>query len=109
MTTFLILLAFGLLIVILGAINMTGNLSTLHAYHYKRVKEADRKPFGRLVGIGTALIGVSAIGYGVCFLLMEQTGAEGWVLGGVVSLLIGIFAGIGITVYAMMKYNKGIF
>lgn len=109
MTTFLILLAFGLLIVIMGVINMMGNLSPLHSYHYKRVKETDRKTFGRLVGIGTSLIGVSVIGYGVCFLLMEQTGSEDWVLGGIAGLLIGIFAGLGVTLYAMMKYNKGIF
>ena len=52
-------IAIGILISVLGIINMTGNISSLHSYHRHRVKEEDIKPFGRLVGTGTLIIGVS--------------------------------------------------
>ncbi|MBQ8331912.1 MAG: hypothetical protein IJX94_05390 [Clostridia bacterium] len=37
-------------IAVLGIINMTGNISSLHWYHRQRVTKEDRKPFGKLVG-----------------------------------------------------------
>ena len=55
----------GLLIVVMGMINLKGNISTLHWYHRQRVSEADRLPFGRLVGTGTILIGAALILFGM--------------------------------------------
>lgn len=51
----------GLVIIILGAINRTGNISTLHAYHRNRVSEEDRIPFGKMVGLGTIIVGFGII------------------------------------------------
>ena len=64
MTESIMTLIFGALVCVLGIINMTGNISSLHSYHRKRVSEADRKPFGRLVGLGTLLIGASILANG---------------------------------------------
>ena len=55
----------GLLIVVMGMVNVKGNISTLHWYHRQRVSEADRLPFGRLVGTGTILIGAALILFGM--------------------------------------------
>ena len=109
MKTFISMLVVGIVMIAIGISNMMGNISSLHSYHRKRVKEADRRPFGRLVGIGTILVGLSVIWYGVSLLLVEKTQNEGWVLGGVAGLSVGICVGLGISFFAMYKYNKGVF
>ncbi len=101
--------AVGALISVLGAINMTGNISSLHEYHRQRVTEEDRKPFGRLVGLGTLVIGLSVILFGVVMLLFEKTQATWLVWLGTAELIAGIAVGLVLSFYAMIKYNKGIF
>ena len=109
MVAFIALVALGLLVCVLGIINMTGNISSLHSYHRKRVTEEDRKPFGKLVGLGTLLIGIAMIVFGVLFLMFEKTKLDLYIIIGTVLLIAGIIAGMVISFYAMVKYNKGIF
>ena len=109
MVAFITLAGLGILVSILGIINMTGNISSLHWYHRQRVTEEDRKPFGRLVGLGTLIIGVAMILFGILFFAFEQTGFSWLVLLGVIELILGIVVGMIISFYAMIKYNKGIF
>ena len=99
----------GLLACVLGIINMTGNISSLHSYHRKRVTEEERKPFGKLVGLGTLLVGIAMVVFGVLFLMFEKTQLDLYVILGTILLIAGIVAGMAISFYAMMKYNKGIF
>ena len=61
MATFIIVFGLGVLISVLGVINMTGNISSLHWYHRQRVTEGNRKAFGKLVGSGTLIIGLAMI------------------------------------------------
>ena len=109
MLTFITVTAVGLLLCVIGAVNMTGNISSLHSYHRHRVREEDKKPFGRLVGIGMLLIGASIILFGVLFFIYEKTGKAALIAVGVAELLAGIATGLGISFYATIKYNKGIF
>ena len=109
MLPFITVAGLGLLVSILGIINMTGNISSLHSYHRHRVAEEDRKPFGRLVGLGTLMIGVAMIVFGVFFMIFENTQKDIYVLIGTALLIAGIIAGMIISFYAMIKYNKGIF
>ena len=101
--------AIGLVAVVIGIINMTGNISTLHRYHRNRVSEADRKPFGRLVGIGTIIMGVSIIAFSGFQYAFEKTQREAFTLIGTALMLVGIAVGLTISVIAMTKYNKGVF
>ena len=101
--------ALGVLIAVLGAVNMTGNISSLHWYHRQRVTEADRKPFGRLVGLGTLIIGLSVALFGVLLFVFEKTQVELYAIVGTVELLVGIAVGLALSFYAMLRYNKGIF
>ena len=101
--------ALGVLLCVLGIFNMTGNVSSLHLYHRKRVTEEDRKPFGRLVGLGTLLIGVALIVFGVLFFMYQKTQNELYSLIGTATLIAGVVIGIVLNFYAMIKYNKGIF
>ena len=109
MAAFITTAGLGLLVGGLGIINMTGNISSLHWYHRQRVTEEDRKPFGMLVGLGTLIIGISLIVFGTLFFIYEQTQLDVLVIIGTVELIVGIVVGIGISFYAMKKYNGGVF
>ena len=61
------------------------------------------------MGLGTLIIGVVMIVFGVLFLIFEKTQNELCVIIGSVLLIVGIIVGTVISFYAMMKYNKGIF
>ena len=109
MSAFLTVLGLGILVSILGIINMTGNISSLHWYHRQRVTEENRKPFGKLVGLGTLIIGLSMIVFGILFLIFEQTQLQAFVVIGVIELIVSIIVGMFVSFYAMKKYNGGIF
>lgn len=109
MTESIMTLIFGALVCVLGIINMTGNVSSLHSYHRKRVREEDRKPFGRLVGLGTLLVGASLIAESVFSMIYASTQIAAYEIVGSVILIAGMITGIIITFIAMIKYNKGIF
>ena len=109
MVVFITITGLGILIAILGIINMTGNISSLHWYHRHRVTEENRKTFGKLVGLGTLMIGIAMIIFGILFFIFEQTQLELLVTIGVIELLASIAAGTVVSFYAMKKYNGGIF
>ena len=109
MAAFITVSGLGILIAILGIINMTGNISSLHWYHRQRVTEENRKPFGKLVSLGTLIIGIAMIVFGILLLIFEYTQIEALVIVGVVELIVSIIVGMIISFYAMKKYNGGIF
>ena len=109
MVEVIVVLGLGILISILGMINMTGNISSLHWYHRQRVTEENRKPFGKLVGLGTLIIGIAMVIFGIMFFIFEKTQIEALVVVGVVELIASIVAGMIVSFYAMKKYNGGIF
>ena len=109
MTAFITTAGLGLLVCVLGIINMMGNISSLHWYHRQRVTEENRKSFGKLVGLGTLIIGLAMIIFGILFLIFEQTQLGALVIIGVVELIAGIVTGMIVSFYAMKKYNGGIF
>ena len=99
----------GLLIVVMGMVNVKGNISTLHWYHRKRVSEADRLPFGRLVGTGTILIGAALVLFGVLSYAADSLQNPIYETVGTGIMIVSFVVGLGLSFYAMMKYNKGIF
>lgn len=99
----------GVFILILGISNMRGNISSLHWYHRRRVAEEDRLPFGRIVGIGTIIIGISIMLAGILSFTAEQTQNELFTLISSVVIAVGLVIGLGMNFFAMFKYNKGIF
>ena len=99
----------GIILIVIGIMNMCGNVKMLHSYHRKRVKEEDLKPFGKLVGIGTIIIGLGLIIAGVFFTVFYVTKDSLFNLIGEIMLGVGFIVGLIISFYAMKKYNKGIF
>ena len=92
----------GILLSCLGVINMSGNISSIHWYNRTKITEQTRKPFGRLMGCGTLIIGISFIVTGIILIAFE------WIYAWMIAL-IGAVAGVALSLYALLKYNKGIF
>ena len=109
MTTLISTVIIGIIISAIGAMNMTGNISSLHSYHRKRVSEENKKPFGKLVGLGTLIIGISLIIFGLLTYLTDTSGNPVYTVIGTVQLIAFIILGAGLSFYAMKKYNGGIF
>ena len=105
----LVAVALGVVCIILGILNLKGNISTLHSYHRHRVSEEDKPKFARLVGIGTIIDGASFVMMGALSLLAEGSQNSIYMTAGSAVLAVGLVVGLGISFYAMIKYNKGIF
>lgn len=99
----------GLLCVVLGILNMRGNISSLHFYHRHRVSEADRIPFGKKVGLGTVIIGIGIMVCSALSAVTFYTENDIFAFVGTVVLLAALVVGVALSFYAMIKYNKGIF
>ena len=88
------LLVMGILLSTLGIVNIRGNISTIHAWNRKRVKEADIPRYGR--AIGAAFI----VSYLVTF----------WNAAVIDYIMLpGPGIGLALILYAQLKYNHGIF
>ena len=105
----LVAVALGVLCIILGILNLKGNISSLHSYHRHRVSEEDKPKFARLIGIGTIIDGASFVAMGALSFLSEELQNGTYMTVGSVALAVGLVVGLGISFYAMIKYNKGIF
>ena len=92
----------GVVLIVLGRTNMKGDISTVHWYNRTRVTGDDIPKYGRVVGLGSVIIGASfLITAGLeCFLQAD------WLP---VIALIGLAVGIGFVLYGQFKYNKGLF
>lgn len=95
----------GLILILIGISNIKGNISTLHSYHRKRVKKEDVLPFGKKIGIGTIIIGCTIIIAEIVDLLFKHSFQ--YITN--IILIIGFIPGFIIILYALFKYNKGIF
>ena len=99
----------GVIIIFLGIMNIRGNLSLLHSYHKKRVSEEDKIPFGKTIGLGTVLCGAGVFSDGIFMLIKKFTDYQLFSLIGTIVLSVGLIVGLAVCLYALFKYNKGIF
>lgn len=96
-----LLLVLGIFISILGIVNIKGNISTIHSYNRRKVKEEDIPKYGKAVGTGTLVIGVSLVlAYLITF--WNETAIDYIVLPAMV-------IGLAFILYGQIKYNHGIF
>ncbi len=98
----IILLILGVFMSVIGIINMTGNISTIHSYNRRKVTEEDAPKYGRAVGIGTLIIGLGII-TNYIFVLFNCLFAVPFVI------IPAVVIGLAFMLYAQFKYNKGIF
>ncbi len=109
MTDIIIPIFLGVFISILGVCNMKGNISSIHWYHRHRVSEENIIPFGKLVGLGTVIIGISLAFFGILSYTAKVLEIDLFITIGSILVIVGIAVGLGVSLYAMIKYNKGIF
>ena len=56
--SFEVMLILGVFISVVGIVNIKGNISTIHSYNRRKVKEEDIPKYGKTVGTGTLIIGI---------------------------------------------------
>lgn len=103
------LIIVGVLLIVSGVFNMKGNLKIIHSYHYKKVKEEDKLAFGKLVGIGSIIIGGALIIAGILMAIMFFTNVLVLEIIAEIISVVGLVMGITLCLYAMFRYNKGLF
>lgn len=97
----LMLLICGLFISALGTTNIKGNISTVHSYNRRKVKEEDVPKYGKVIGTGSLIIGISLI---VAFIISFWSELLTDIL-----ILVAVIVGGGFMLYGQFKYNKGLF
>ena len=95
------MIAIGILLILLGAFNLKGNIA-LHWYNRRKVTKENQIPYCRLHGFGSVIIGASII---ISTIVQAIGNTE---LGGLITLA-GIIIGFALMLCAQFKYNKGIF
>ena len=96
----IIMLILGVFISVVGIVNIKGNISTIHSYNRRRVKEEDIPKYGKVVGTGTLIIGISLVlGFIVSFWSEEIMGYI---------ILPAIIIGLGLILYGQFKYNNSL-
>lgn len=99
---YITLLILGVLITLLGIPNLKGNISTVHWYNRRKVSETDAPKYGKAMGLGSIIIGISIV---LTAILLMIFGYEFLYF----IILAGIIIGLAFILYAQFKYNKGIF
>ena len=97
----LMLLILGLFISAIGFVNIKGNISTIHSYNRRKVKEEDVPKYGKAIGTGTLIMGISLVLAFVASFWSELLIA--------IIVMPAFIVGIGFILYGQFKYNKGIF
>ena len=93
----IIMLILGVLISVVGIVNIKGNISTIHSYNRRRVKEEDIPKYGKVVGTGTLIIGISLVlGFIVSFWSEEIMGYI---------ILTATIIGLGLILYGQFKFS----
>lgn len=106
MPVFVILAAVGVIIILLGICIGKGNIHLVHSYHTSRISEKNKPVFAKLMGIGTILCGVVILSFSALSILTVLTDRPVFMTAGVWLTIIGLAAGIGLMIYAVMRYNK---
>ena len=109
MSSYIFSFLVGILLIAIGISNMRGNISSIHSYHRQNVSEEDRIPFGKQVGLGMIIIGISIIIFSVLSAVGVYVENNVFAIAGTAILIVGIVAGLVLSFKAMIKYNKGIF
>ena len=97
----IIMLILGVFISVMGNVNYKRKNRNNPPYNRRKVKEEDIPKYGKTVGTGTLIIGISLVlGFIVSFwseIIIDYI------------ILPAVIVGLGFILYGQFKYNKGIF
>lgn len=96
------LLILGISLILLGSLNIKGNIKMIHWYNRSKVSQENIKSYGKAMGIGTIIMGISI--FLTSILLMIHNSETIYYI-----IVFGVIIGLIIMLYAQFKYNKGIF
>ncbi len=102
MGKYIIFIALGLVLLILGVANYKGNISSVHWYNRRKVSEADIPKYGKCIGTGTIIFGITLFVTAILEVMLRDPIVE-------IVLLIGFAVGLVFMLYGQFKYNKGLF
>ena len=102
MGKFVSFLLIGVILAILGITNFKGNISSIHWYNRRKVAEIDIPKYGRCIGVGTLIMGLSLI-FSAVLEVIFKTAIFDYIA------FAGCVIGLAIMLYGQFKYNKGIF
>ena len=77
-------------------------INLIHDYHYTKVKEKDKKAYTSIMGKAMIIMGIGMILSGIMCMVIYSAKC-GIVFG------ISFILGLGMMIYAQIKYNHGIF
>ena len=109
MEEYIITIVIGVIFIIIGLMNFSGNIKTLHSYHRKRVRKEDEKPLGKIVGSGMIIIALSIIANGILGIICLNNPNEALQLIAQIIRYAGLGVGLILNIYGIIKYNKGLF
>lgn len=92
----------GVAFAVLGLINISGNINTIHWYNRTRVSEEDAPKYGKAIGAGTLLMGICFVAGAVVNLVFKLNVQY-------IFIIVGCVLGLAFILYGQFKYNKGIF
>lgn len=96
----IILLLLGLALSALGILNIKGNINTVKSWNRRKVRDEDIPKYGKAVGTGTLLMGISVIlAFVISFWNEDYMGYVA---------IPGIILGLGFILYGQFKYNHGL-
>ena len=99
----MIMILVGLLCMLMGILLWKKQqISLIHAYHYKKVKEKDKKAYTTMMGKGLIMIGAGCLSSGIFNYITKTAG--GWILFG-----MAFGYGFMLMAKAQKKYNRGFF
>lgn len=96
-----VILFIGVIVIVLGVVIAFGHIEIIHSYNRARITEETRKPYGKVVGIGSVVLGVGVASDGFISLFVEEFPP--------VTVIIGSIVGVAIILCGQFKYNKGVF
>lgn len=97
----MMLLVLGICISVLGIVNIRGNISTIHSYNRRKVKEEDVPKYGKAVGTGTLIMGISLVLAYIAAFWNESMMPY--------IVFPAVIIGWVFILYGQIKYNHGIF
>ncbi len=102
MEKYIVIIALGIVLIVLGIVNYKGNISSIHWYNRRKVSDADIPKYGKCVGIGTIICGISLLVTAILEIVLQNPIVE-------VVIPVGLVIGLVFIFYGQFKYNKGLF
>lgn len=108
-STCIISIVVGIVCVVIGALNIKGNITILHTNLSQSVAKHNFVPFSKFMGAGNITIGASALIFGILSAINIFVLKNVLLIVGASIMFSGLIAGLTLCLIAVIKYNNGKF